>query len=423
MYRQIAEDLRAQIESGQLEPGQQLRAEPELQNHYQASRNTIRDAIKWLVNLGLVETRPGHGTFVVRRIDPFVTNIGLDTVSPDLTENPLGEVYAADRRAAVSTPQVELQLASEPVKDGLRLGEGSSVVARHQRRYIDDTPWSMQVRFYPMEFVRAGADRLIRAEDIPGGELAYLQETLNLRQVGWRDTIAVRYPDASEASFFGVPEDGRVPVFESLRVGYDANGTPIRVTVTVYPTDRNAFVVSPTAADIGSRAPAEEAQDAGSPAEVPLADQAESQARTALAQLAFDEAVTLLGHAIALDPGRAARLQPDLNCLSERPGDSPGRLAWRRGLWLALAAGSPLQPPEPEPAHDDTVQAPQAAPVIATAPVPGPEDQPRPSRKPQRVGEDLEVAFVQLMERFFSLTADDEAGIIRQLRLRRQSAG
>ena len=75
-YRQIAEDLRAQIESGQLEPGQQLRSELELRDHYQASRNTIRDAIKWLMNLGLVETRPGQ-ELSSSRIDPFVTNIGL----------------------------------------------------------------------------------------------------------------------------------------------------------------------------------------------------------------------------------------------------------------------------------------------------------------------------------------------------------
>ena len=73
MYRQIAEDLRAQIESGQLEPGGQLRTEIELREHYGASRNTVRDAIKWLTTLGLVETRPGQGTFVVKKIDPFVT--------------------------------------------------------------------------------------------------------------------------------------------------------------------------------------------------------------------------------------------------------------------------------------------------------------------------------------------------------------
>jgi len=60
MYRQIAEDLRAQIEGGDLEPGQQLRTEIELRDHYGASRNTIRDATKLLAAWGMVETRPGQ---------------------------------------------------------------------------------------------------------------------------------------------------------------------------------------------------------------------------------------------------------------------------------------------------------------------------------------------------------------------------
>ena len=65
MYRQIAEDLRRQIEAGELPPGAQLRTELELREKYDASRNTVRDAIKWLITRGLVETRPGQGTFVV----------------------------------------------------------------------------------------------------------------------------------------------------------------------------------------------------------------------------------------------------------------------------------------------------------------------------------------------------------------------
>ena len=42
MYRRIAEDLREQIESGRLGPGQQLPTEPELREHYGSSRNTVR---------------------------------------------------------------------------------------------------------------------------------------------------------------------------------------------------------------------------------------------------------------------------------------------------------------------------------------------------------------------------------------------
>ena len=55
-YQQIAEDLRAQIESGILQPGAQLPTELELCDRYASSRNTIRDAVKRLNSQGLVET-------------------------------------------------------------------------------------------------------------------------------------------------------------------------------------------------------------------------------------------------------------------------------------------------------------------------------------------------------------------------------
>ena len=86
IYRSIAEDLRRRIETGELRPGQQLRTEIELRDHYNASRNTIRDAIKLLVTRGLVETRPGQGTFVVETIVPFVTTLTGDPETASLGE-------------------------------------------------------------------------------------------------------------------------------------------------------------------------------------------------------------------------------------------------------------------------------------------------------------------------------------------------
>ncbi len=71
MYRQIADDLRRKIEAGELGRGSQLPTEIDLREQYDASRNTIRDAIRWLTTRGLVETRPGHGTYVTERIDPI----------------------------------------------------------------------------------------------------------------------------------------------------------------------------------------------------------------------------------------------------------------------------------------------------------------------------------------------------------------
>ncbi len=255
MYRQIAEDLREQIESGLLGPGRQLRTELELREHYGASRNTVRDAIKWLITLGLVETRPGQGTFVVQKIDPFVTTLTADPKRPGGNkvvapgEDGYGEIDRSPgegqtRKLTTKEPQVEIQRATESIASQLQVAEGSQVISRHQKRFIDGTPWSLQTSFYPMGFVIKGAERLIEASDIMGGTVRYLADTLGLRQVGYRSWISVRAPEATEAIFFNLPQDGRVGVFEILETGFDQTGTPMRLTVTMFPTDRNQFIVN-----------------------------------------------------------------------------------------------------------------------------------------------------------------------------------
>jgi GntR family transcriptional regulator len=246
MYRMIANDLRTKIESGELAQGSQLATEIELRDQYNASRNTVRDAIKWLTTLGLVETRPGQGTFVVEKMKPFVTTL-TDDLKTDYSgsESPIyvAEVAASGRIPNSSPPRVEIQQAADRVARALRIEEGAQVVSRHQQRFIDDTPWSLQTTFYPLSLVQQGATRLILPEDIAEGAVAYLAREHDLEQVGYRDTIAVRPPDENEAWFFKLPADGRVSVFEIHRLGFDKNGDRIRLTVTIYPADRNRFRV------------------------------------------------------------------------------------------------------------------------------------------------------------------------------------
>ena len=247
MYRQIAEDLRVQVESGALEPGQKLRTEIELRERYGASRNTVRDAIKWLTTLGLVETRPGQGTFVVKKIDPFVTTLSGDPktgVGGDEGASYLSEVSERNRKASASPLQLEIQEASVDVAAGLWIPKGTEVISRHERRFIDGTPWSMQTSYYPMEFADRGAERLRSARNITEGTVQYLADALHIHQVGYRDWITVRAPNATEADFFKLPPDGRVPMYEIFRTAFDGNGTPMRLTVTVYPADRNQFIIN-----------------------------------------------------------------------------------------------------------------------------------------------------------------------------------
>jgi len=250
MYRQIAHDLRQRIQGGELAPGQQLPTELELREMYEASRNTIRDAIKWLTTNGLVETRAGQGTFVVERITPFVTTLSADPetgLGGGEGEAAMAEVRERGRVPSRSGPRVELLAATGNVATRLRVSEGTQVVSRHWERFIDGTPWSLQTIFYPMEFAQRGAYRLLEANDIPDGSVAYLRKTLGLTQVGYRDRILVRAPNENEIRFFRLPDDGRVSVISLIRTGYQASEEgpiPFRVTFTTLPVDRNQLVIN-----------------------------------------------------------------------------------------------------------------------------------------------------------------------------------
>jgi GntR family transcriptional regulator len=246
MYRRIADDLREQIERGQIEPGQQLRTEIELREHYEASRNTVRDAIKSLTTLGLVETRPGQGTFVVKKADPFVTT--LTRKEGEVAEGGQSTSYLSEVEdsliPASSAVRVEIQGAPEHVATRLEIALGTEVISRHEQRHLERTPYSLQTSFYPVKFADDGADRLRSPRNIEEGAVQYLRETLGIKQVGYRDWVTVRAPNLIEADFFKVPTDGRIAMFEIFRIAYDGNGKPMRLTVTVLPADRNQIVVN-----------------------------------------------------------------------------------------------------------------------------------------------------------------------------------
>jgi GntR family transcriptional regulator len=248
MWKQIAEDLRQKIEAGETgRDGQPLPTELELQAEYSASRNTVRDAVKWLVARGMVYTRSGQGTFVTQKIDPFVTRLSSDQtpfVGDDTTAAYASEVASRLRRPDVSVPRIEIQRATGVLAGELQITSDASVVSRHQQRFIDSLPYSLQTTFYPMRLVELGAIRLIQAEDIAEGAVGYIKAAIGIEQVGWRERIVVRVPDANETAFFNLPDDGRIAVLQFARTGYDETGQPIRLTITTYPADRNQFVMT-----------------------------------------------------------------------------------------------------------------------------------------------------------------------------------
>lgn len=65
LYEHVVEQIKKQILSGQLKPGDQLASERELSKQFGVSRTAIREALKALRESGLVVVQLGRGTFVI----------------------------------------------------------------------------------------------------------------------------------------------------------------------------------------------------------------------------------------------------------------------------------------------------------------------------------------------------------------------
>lgn len=66
VWRQVADDLRAQIASGKLPAGSRMPSEPDLTFKYGVARNTLRKALAALEEDKLIIRTQGRGTFVAR---------------------------------------------------------------------------------------------------------------------------------------------------------------------------------------------------------------------------------------------------------------------------------------------------------------------------------------------------------------------
>ena len=81
----IAAQLRRQIETGELAPGEQLPGHRGLAAQFDVSLSTVREAISMLVSAGLVDTRAGRGTFVSLE-PPIESRLGRPLLRTEVEE-------------------------------------------------------------------------------------------------------------------------------------------------------------------------------------------------------------------------------------------------------------------------------------------------------------------------------------------------
>jgi GntR family transcriptional regulator len=232
-YQEIADRLRAQIDSGVLHPGKRLPSEPELVRTFDASRNTVRLALALLTNQGLVVTRQGLGSYVAEEAKPFTALLAKVPEQPpgSHTGSTMLPVVSDGAEPATSRQWVEKAPASPSVADKLEIQPGELVVVRRRESTIRSIPWLMMASYYPLDI--AGGTPLEQAGEIDRS--IALMAKLGYQQVGFADEIGARMPNSREYAFFGFPTGS--PVIVVNRTAYD-EVRPIRLTRYIYRADR-----------------------------------------------------------------------------------------------------------------------------------------------------------------------------------------
>jgi GntR family transcriptional repressor for pyruvate dehydrogenase complex len=95
IYEEIVRQVKAMIAEGRLKGGDRLPPERDLAEKFVVSRTSVREALRALESLGLVEIRPGEGTFVREvSIEALVEPLALLMVSQ---REAIGELFEARR--------------------------------------------------------------------------------------------------------------------------------------------------------------------------------------------------------------------------------------------------------------------------------------------------------------------------------------
>lgn len=234
-YRQIADDLRRRIETGQYKPGTKLPVYAELTEIYDTGRSVIRAALAVLQEEGLVQVR-GRGGTVVR---PRTTRRRVQRGSV-VHRDDGGYVFPAWRPGEAWQVHGRPRASIEPIParpaELLGLDEGTPVLRRRRiTSPVGEPPFQIADTWIHPTAV-ADAPQVGEIHTGPGGYLDRLEEAGH-GPISWREIKRVRLPSVEEARLLGIPRS--VPVLEVARLDLSAESRqPLAVTVCVIPGDR-----------------------------------------------------------------------------------------------------------------------------------------------------------------------------------------
>lgn len=216
LYYQVAQVLEQAIESGELSPGERLDNEIALAERLGLSRPTMRRAIQYLVDRGLLVRKRGVGTQVVHRA--VRRPIELTSLYDDLATE--------GRSPRTDVLKLEEIPASDNVAHVLGVGEGTPVIALERLRYADNEPLAIMRNYLPAGL--AG----ITEEGLRTAGLYQLMRAAGIRFHLASQVIGARPATTVEARMLAEPRGASLLTMR--RTAYDESGRVVEYGDHIY---------------------------------------------------------------------------------------------------------------------------------------------------------------------------------------------
>jgi GntR family transcriptional repressor for pyruvate dehydrogenase complex len=179
LYESIVEQLQTFIDEGKLRPGDQLPPERVLAETFKVSRTSVREALRALEMIGLIEGRQGGGTFVrapssSELVQPFASALvaGKRELADIMDVREMIEPVIARRAAARVTDEqlAELRLILARQEEKARRGESfpdDDTLFHHTIAIAVDNPIVLRLLGVIMDLLRESRAAYLQSGDRP----------------------------------------------------------------------------------------------------------------------------------------------------------------------------------------------------------------------------------------------------------------
>lgn len=228
-YYQLASILRQKIDDGEWEPRSPIPSERQLEQLYNISRTTIREAVDHLVRQGFLYREHGRGTFVspqkLQKGLMELTSFSEDLIKRGITP---GQVIR-DMSWVVPAPNILQRLELPAATEVLRI---------QRIRLGDQVPIGLQTSYIAL----TGGQNITREEMETAGSLyRILQEKYGIIPTEADETLEVTLATPEEATLLQI-ESG-APLLLNERLLFSQNRTPVEFVKILYRGDRYQYYV------------------------------------------------------------------------------------------------------------------------------------------------------------------------------------